>query len=247
MEEYDVLIANNEKVIGQHLAKSLEKRKYSVLCCSDNSEVSRLCEENGGFPLVVLYNHSKDDSLQDTVKHFRQAYPQMKLVICDFTQSYESQHEFFKLGADRCIVMPYSPEKLAIIIKHTLSGSNYRNILTMLPEFLELNGFPADIKGFDYLVYAATVCIKSPSKLRKLVHGIYPEIAEHFGSEWKNVERSMRSLGQKAEKSGAFRNITKGAFTGRPTNYEMICGVCDAFCVYYGLHGNKRRNKWRNM
>lgn len=247
MEDYDVLIANNEKVTGQYLAKSLEKRNFSVFCCSDNDEAVRLCENHGGFPLVVLYHCLKDDSVKEIVKHFKQTYPQMKLVICDFTKKYESQYELFKLGADRCIVMPYSPEKLAIIIKHTLSGSSYRSILTMIPEFLELNGFQADLKGFSYLVYAATICIKSPSKLRKLVHGIYPEIAEHFGSDWKSVERSMRNLGQKAEKSGAFRNITKGAFTGRPTNYEMICGVCDAFCVYYGLHGNKRRNKWRSM
>lgn len=247
MEKYDVLIANSENIIGHPLAKKLEQRKYTVLCCRDSSEALRLCETQGGFSLVVLYSYNNDGSVKDTIKQFKKICPDIKVIVCSFEKSSDNHSELFAAGAERCVVMPFSDEKLAIIIKYTLKDCNYRNILTMVPEFLELNGFQANLIGFDYLTYAVQLCLKSPKKLCSLVWGLYPEIAEHFGSNWTSVERSMRNLGKKAEISGAFRNITNGRFTDRPTNYEMICGSCDAFSVYYGLHGNERKTRWRIM
>ena len=131
--------------------------------------------------------------------------------------------------------MPFPLARFILIVTETMKGNGYHDVITMIPEFLVSCGFKRNLKGFDYLVYAVEVCVLDPERLTNLVTGLYPEIASHFCTDWKIIERSMRNLAKQAYENGAFYRMTDGDFRGKPTNYEMICAVCDAFSLRYDI------------
>lgn len=230
-----VLVVNSSPLHGQLIARRLEKMNVDCVCCPTSRAARELLVSDNAFTMTIVYHYYCGDNAFELVAEIKNNYPDMYIVAADFTAASEEHEKLFILGADRCIVMPFPLARFILIVTETMKGNGYHDVITMIPEFLVSCGFKRNLKGFDYLVYAVEVCVLDPERLTNLVTGLYPEIASHFCTDWKIIERSMRNLAKKAYENGAFYRMTDGDFRGKPTNYEMICAVCDAFSLRYDI------------
>jgi len=55
-------------------------------------------------------------------------------------------------------------------------------------------GATANYMGFFYTAYAIWLCAKEPDRLQLVTKWLYPDVAEHYKTNWKAVERNIRSL-----------------------------------------------------
>lgn len=56
-------------------------------------------------------------------------------------------------------------------------------------------GLTANYRGFFYVSYAITLCIEKEERLLLVTKWLYPEIGKRYGTNWKAVERSIRTAG----------------------------------------------------
>ena len=71
-----------------------------------------------------------------------------------------------------------------------------REIVTR--EILSKLGFPAHLKGYDYIKTALDFIEKDDSYLKYITKGLYPDIAKKFGATSSQVERAIRHIITKA-------------------------------------------------
>ena len=233
----NILIANDSPALGRLIAKWLKKERLKCVCSSSLPDsVKKACAETD-FSAVIIFHYSECSHTCEVIAEIKREYPEIKVIVADLTADNSQHRKLFSAGADRCLVMPFPLDRIAVAVTESIKGCGYDDVITMIPEFLASYGFQRNLDGFDYLAYAMELCILSPSKLTGIVAGLYHEIADHFSTDWTRVERSMRNLANKAEISGAFRRMTDGLFSDKPTNYEMICGACDAFALRYNVYG----------
>lgn len=55
-------------------------------------------------------------------------------------------------------------------------------------------GATANYIGFFHTAYAIWLCAKEPERLQLVTKWLYPDVAEHYKTNWKAVERNIRSL-----------------------------------------------------
>lgn len=91
-----------------------------------------------------------------------------------------------------------------------------------------LLGFQARQRGYRYLREAVWIAYREPAALAAVTKCIYPEVARHFGTSDKQVERAIRNAVESAWLRGSAdirREIFGEAYadaTVRPTNTEVI-------------------------
>lgn len=56
-------------------------------------------------------------------------------------------------------------------------------------------GITAKYKGFYQTAYAIELCMESAERLLSLTKQVYPEVARRYGTNWKAVERNLRTVG----------------------------------------------------
>lgn len=55
-------------------------------------------------------------------------------------------------------------------------------------------GVTANYMGFFYTSYAVWLCAQEPERLQLVTKWVYPDVAEHYQTNWKAVERNIRSV-----------------------------------------------------
>lgn len=55
-------------------------------------------------------------------------------------------------------------------------------------------GVTANYKGFFYLSHAVWLCSQQPQRLLLVTKWLYPQVAEHYETNWKTVERDIRTV-----------------------------------------------------
>ena len=55
-------------------------------------------------------------------------------------------------------------------------------------------GATANYIGFFHTSYAAWLCVNEPERLQLVTKWLYPDVAEHYKTNWKAVERNIRAL-----------------------------------------------------
>ncbi|MEZ3444475.1 MAG: sporulation initiation factor Spo0A C-terminal domain-containing protein [Lachnospiraceae bacterium] len=89
-------------------------------------------------------------------------------------------------------------------------------------------GFQARQKGYRYLREAVWIACQEPAVLTQVTKCLYPEVAKHFNTTDKQVERAIRNAIETAWTNGEpealkeFFGETYGDGTVRPTNTEVI-------------------------
>ena len=54
-------------------------------------------------------------------------------------------------------------------------------------------GLTANYRGFFYISYAIALCIEKEERLLLVTKWLYPEVAKRYGTNWKAVERGIRT------------------------------------------------------
>lgn len=95
-------------------------------------------------------------------------------------------------------------------------------------------GVPAHISGFDYLRYALNQLVTdSDFSENGVVEGIYPNIANHFGTTGQRVERALRHAIEVSADRGDIQLFQKvfsfsiNSKKGKPTNAEFLYAVAN--------------------
>lgn len=98
--------------------------------------------------------------------------------------------------------------------------------------FLQI-GVPANKLGYRFLCEAVRMVLKEPALQNRLMHGLYPKLAEHFHTSVYCVEHSMRCAITAAWNRGRPELVEKllgrGVSTAyeKPTNGELIALVAE--------------------
>lgn len=56
-------------------------------------------------------------------------------------------------------------------------------------------GVTANYTGFFHTAYAVSLCAEQPDRLLLVTKWLYPEVAKQYGTNWKAVERNIRTVG----------------------------------------------------
>lgn len=54
-------------------------------------------------------------------------------------------------------------------------------------------GVTANYTGFFYTAYAVELCVERPDRLLLVTKWLYPEVAKQYHTNWKAVERNIRT------------------------------------------------------
>lgn len=66
--------------------------------------------------------------------------------------------------------------------------------LTRIFDLLHRLGITANYNGYFYVAYAVHLAIEQPQRLLLITKWLYADVAEHYGTNWKAVERSIRTV-----------------------------------------------------
>lgn len=55
-------------------------------------------------------------------------------------------------------------------------------------------GITANYIGFFHTAYAVWLCAQNPERLQLVTKWLYPDVAERYKTNWKAVERNIRSI-----------------------------------------------------
>ena len=100
-------------------------------------------------------------------------------------------------------------------------------------EFLITIGIPCSILGYKYLKSAIKHAIKDPSWTDNITKGVYPDIANEYGTTATRVERAIRHAIESSWSRGDIKTLhevfgnSTSADKGKPTNSEFICCVAE--------------------
>ena len=69
----------------------------------------------------------------------------------------------------------------------SVNGSEIYDLLYCL-------GITAKYAGFFHASYAVLLAVEQPDRLLLVTKWLYPDVAKHYGTNWKAVERNIRTI-----------------------------------------------------
>ena len=135
----------------------------------------------------------------------------------------------------RYIVADSQEEKDKIMeeIRETIEPVAKENIEDVISEILVELGMPSHIMGYQYSVYAIKIAVENTDIINAITCGLYPTVAEHYGTTASRVERAIRHGIECAWDRGDLDVIEKyfgntiSLVKGKPTNSEFIARVAN--------------------
>ena len=78
--------------------------------------------------------------------------------------------------------------------------------------------------GFFHTSYAVHLAIQQPERLLLITKCLYPDVAKHFHTDWRNVERAIRSVAAVAWElcPDKLSYIAKYDLKQRPSNAQFL-------------------------
>ena len=68
------------------------------------------------------------------------------------------------------------------------------NFPQSVQQLLRRLGATENYTGFAHTAYAVQLSIGEPNRLRLITKQIYPDVAKYYGTNWKAVERNIRTV-----------------------------------------------------
>ncbi len=90
-------------------------------------------------------------------------------------------------------------------------------------------GITSKYVGYHYLSYAVLLVMRQPERLLLVTKWLYPDIAKHFLTDWRTVERGMRFSIQVAwtTRPEQLQSISQDVLDHRPSIAKFIRIVID--------------------
>ena len=91
-------------------------------------------------------------------------------------------------------------------------------------------GLSANYTGFFQLAWAVWLAKEEPERLQMVTKRLYPEVAKHYGTNWKAVERNIRSMNEIAwqENRPLLEKLAHRQLTQKPRNAQMLAILVSA-------------------
>ena len=85
-------------------------------------------------------------------------------------------------------------------------------------------GITATYVGFFHTSYAVYLAVQQPERLLLVTKWIYPDVAKQYHTDWRNVERNIRTVAGIAWKchSDTLSSIAHFNLERRPSNSQFI-------------------------
>ena len=93
-----------------------------------------------------------------------------------------------------------------------------------LIRFLHRLGVTENYTGFHYLVCAVCLCIAEPERLLQVTKRVYPEVADRYHTNWKAVERNIRTAARVIWEQGRMplEHLAGRALLRRPRTAQLL-------------------------
>ena len=124
-------------------------------------------------------------------------------------------------------------EELRGLLKATAGVSGTVDAEDVIREVLLELGAPDHLAGHPYLVQGVLLVLENREYINNVMYGLYPRLAEIFGSTPSRIERSLRHVIEVAWNRGdldvldRYFGNTVSASKGKPTNSEFIARVAN--------------------
>ena len=223
----NVIVCDNTEPICRYIAKKLLKAGINAVCsrCGHDDVYRSIAEVQPTVIILMVYNA---DDTYDFIAELKEKYPDIHIFTGAYSSIMDVHYKLIEYGADYSFFMPVNSELLIDAIFQTIAKEKKSPFEEVIEEYLTEVGFSPKLNGFRYLSAAIEMCFNEPELLSGKVCEIYSRIAEKFRTEAKLVERSLRTLSEKAHSEGALSLF----YDRKPSNSELICIVCDSFMQY---------------
>lgn len=96
--------------------------------------------------------------------------------------------------------------------------------MTIIYDLLYQLGVTANYTGFFHTAYAISLCAEQPDRLLLVTKWLYPEVARQYGTNWKAVERNIRTVSCIIwrENQSLLEELAHRRLDQRPRNAEML-------------------------
>ena len=93
-------------------------------------------------------------------------------------------------------------------------------------------GISANYKGFLHTAYAVSLCVEQQDRLLLVTKWLYPDVARKYGTNWKAVERNIRTVSTIAWKHNLplFESLSHRHLDRRLRSAEFLAVLFHAVC-----------------
>lgn len=98
------------------------------------------------------------------------------------------------------------------------------HVLDDIYDLLYRLGVTANYIGFFHMAYAVMLCVEHPNHLLMVTKWVYPEVAKAYGTNWKAVERNIRTAGCIIwrENQLLLEQLARRPLTRRPSTSQLL-------------------------
>ena len=99
---------------------------------------------------------------------------------------------------------------------------------TEIYDLLYRLGVTANYTGFFHMSYAVMLCAEQPGRLLLVTKWLYPEVAKQYRTNWKAVERNIRTVGDIIwrENRPLLEELARRPLEGKPRNAQLLAIIC---------------------
>ena len=96
-------------------------------------------------------------------------------------------------------------------------------------------GLTANYTGFFYLSCAVSLCLERPDRLLLVTKWLYPEVARRYQTNWKAVERNIRTAGGLiwCQNKVLLESLAGRPLLQRPRNAQLLAILTDSLSAQY--------------
>ncbi|MCI9120568.1 MAG: sporulation protein [Oscillibacter sp.] len=98
-------------------------------------------------------------------------------------------------------------------------------------------GVTANYTGFFHTAYAVSLCMRQPDRLLLVTKWLYPEVAKRYKTNWKAVERNIRTVSGIIWRENRFllEQLAGKPLAQRPCTSQLLAILSSAIPAAYGL------------
>lgn len=137
MEEYKILIIDDDELVGVSLKKALIKIGYSAFLCQDPNEINQVIKEFD--PDLILLDIYLSDEINgiDVLKNIIASHKQIPVVMITGYADVQIAVNAMKIGAKDFLLKPIDIEQLKFILEKNLEPVKLRKQVLKLQQLLQ--------------------------------------------------------------------------------------------------------------
>lgn len=104
------------------------------------------------------------------------------------------------------------------------------DMLSEIYSLLYQLGVTGNYTGFFHTSYAIMLCVDQPDRLLLVTKWLYPEVAKHYKTNWKAVERNIRTVNDIIwrENRPLLEELARRPLMEKPRNTQLLSILASA-------------------